>query len=99
MADLQINVDARTVTGKHTRRLRAAGIVPGVLFGKKAGSVPVQLPLVVRRTWPTRVVPETAGSPVFVGATLGAALEAPGSVAANAAQSAATSAAPPTIIR
>jgi large subunit ribosomal protein L25 len=43
MADLQINVDARTVTGKHTRRLRAAGIVPGVLFGKKAGSVPVQL--------------------------------------------------------
>jgi large subunit ribosomal protein L25 len=43
MADLQINVDARTVTGKHTRRLRDAGIVPGVLFGKKAGSVPVQL--------------------------------------------------------
>jgi large subunit ribosomal protein L25 len=43
MADLQINVDARTVTGKHTRRLRAAGIVPGVLFGKTAGSVPVQL--------------------------------------------------------
>jgi large subunit ribosomal protein L25 len=43
MADLQINVDARSVTGKHTRRLRAAGIVPGVLFGKKAGSVPVQL--------------------------------------------------------
>jgi large subunit ribosomal protein L25 len=43
MADLQINVDARTVTGKHTRRLRAAGIVPGVLFGKTAGSVAVQL--------------------------------------------------------
>ena len=43
MADLQINVDARTVTGKHTRRLRAAGIVPGVVFGKKAGSVAVQL--------------------------------------------------------
>ena len=43
MADLQINVDARRVTGKHTRRLRAAGVVPGVLFGKTAGSVPVQL--------------------------------------------------------
>ena len=43
MADLQINVDPRTVTGKHTRRLRAAGIVPGVVFGKKAGSVAVQL--------------------------------------------------------
>lgn len=43
MADLQINVDARSVTGKHTRRLRAVGIVPGVLFGKTAGSVPVQL--------------------------------------------------------
>jgi large subunit ribosomal protein L25 len=41
--DLQIRVDARTVTGKQTKRLRAAGIVPGVLFGKVAGSVPVQL--------------------------------------------------------
>jgi large subunit ribosomal protein L25 len=41
--DLQISVDARTVTGKHTRRLRASGIVPGVLFGKTAGSVPLQL--------------------------------------------------------
>ena len=35
--------NARTVTGKHTKRLRAAGVVPGVVFGKKAGSVPVQL--------------------------------------------------------
>jgi large subunit ribosomal protein L25 len=41
--DLQISVDARTVTGKHTRRLRASGIVPGVLFGKTAGSVSLQL--------------------------------------------------------
>ena len=41
--DLQIRVDARTVTGKQTKRLRASGIVPGVLFGKIAGSVPVQL--------------------------------------------------------
>ena len=41
--DLQISVDARSVTGKHTKRLRAAGIVPGVLFGKTAGSVSLQL--------------------------------------------------------
>jgi len=41
--DLQIAVDARTASGKKTKRLRAEGIVPGVLFGKKTGSVPVQL--------------------------------------------------------
>jgi large subunit ribosomal protein L25 len=41
--DLQISVEPRSVIGKHTKRLRAAGIVPGVLFGKSAGSVPVQL--------------------------------------------------------
>ena len=41
--DLQIAVDARTASGKATKRLRAVGIVPGVVFGKKAGSVPVQL--------------------------------------------------------
>lgn len=41
--DLQIAVDARTASGKATKRLRADGIVPGVVFGKKAGSVPVQL--------------------------------------------------------
>ena len=41
--DLQIAVDARTASGKRTKRLRANGIVPGVVFGKKAGSVPVQL--------------------------------------------------------
>jgi large subunit ribosomal protein L25 len=41
--DLQIRVEPRTVTGKHTKRLRAAGVVPGVLFGKTAGSVAVQL--------------------------------------------------------
>ncbi len=43
LMDLQIAVDARTASGKATKRLRAAGIVPGVVFGKKAGSVPVQL--------------------------------------------------------
>jgi large subunit ribosomal protein L25 len=41
--DLKIAVDARSVSGKHTKRLRNAGIVPGVLFGKTAGSVPVQM--------------------------------------------------------
>jgi large subunit ribosomal protein L25 len=41
--DLQIAVDARTASGKKTKRLRAEGIVPGVLFGKKTGSIPVQL--------------------------------------------------------
>ena len=41
--DLQIAVDGRAVTGKHTKRLRNAGIVPGVLFGKTAGSIAVQL--------------------------------------------------------
>ena len=41
--DLQISVEPRDVTGKRVKRLRAAGVVPGVVFGKKAGSVAVQL--------------------------------------------------------
>jgi len=41
--ELQISVVARDVTGKRTKRLRASGIVPGVVFGKTAGSVAVQL--------------------------------------------------------
>jgi large subunit ribosomal protein L25 len=41
--DLQISVEPRNMTGKRTKRLRAAGVVPGVVFGKKAGSVAVQL--------------------------------------------------------
>jgi large subunit ribosomal protein L25 len=40
---LKIDVAPRAETGKRTKHLRAAGIVPGVVFGKKAGSVPVQL--------------------------------------------------------
>lgn len=40
---LQIAVDARSASGKQTKRLRADGVVPGVVFGKKAGSVPVQV--------------------------------------------------------
>src|SRR6185503_2302994 len=60
------------------------------------GSVPVQVPLVVLRTWPTRAVPVIAGSLAFLGATAGAADES----AAQAAKSpprAATAAATPTI--
>ncbi|HET6380651.1 MAG TPA: 50S ribosomal protein L25 [candidate division Zixibacteria bacterium] len=41
--DLKIAVDPRSVSGKQTKRLRSAGIVPGVLFGKKVGSVPIQM--------------------------------------------------------
>jgi len=37
------------------------------------GAVPVHVPRVVRRTWPTRVVPVTLGSPTFCGATAVAA--------------------------
>jgi len=41
--ELEIAVDARSVSGKQNKRLRASGIVPGVLFGKKTGSIPVQV--------------------------------------------------------
>jgi large subunit ribosomal protein L25 len=41
--DLEITVRARDVYGKANRRLRSTGVVPGVLFGKKIGSIPVQL--------------------------------------------------------
>ena len=40
---LEIAVSARSAAGKHNRRLRTTGVVPGILFGKKAGSVPVQV--------------------------------------------------------
>lgn len=40
--DLEIAVSARSVLGKQTSRLRTTGLVPGVLFGKSTGSVPVQ---------------------------------------------------------
>src|SRR5712691_5101990 len=41
--ELEIAVDGRSVSGKQNKRLRATGIVPGVLFGKKTGSIPVQV--------------------------------------------------------
>ena len=40
---LEIAVSARSAAGKHNRRLRTTGVVPGVLFGKKAGSIAVQV--------------------------------------------------------
>jgi large subunit ribosomal protein L25 len=41
--DLEIAVRARDVYGKKNKRLRSTGVVPGVLFGKTIGSIPVQL--------------------------------------------------------
>jgi large subunit ribosomal protein L25 len=41
--DLQIAVDARAASGKQNRRLRATGFVPGVVYGRAAASIPVQV--------------------------------------------------------
>jgi large subunit ribosomal protein L25 len=41
--DLEIDVAARDVYGKQNKRLRTTGVVPGVLFGKTTGSIPVQI--------------------------------------------------------
>ncbi|MDP9468030.1 MAG: 50S ribosomal protein L25 [Chloroflexota bacterium] len=41
--DLEIAVAARDVYGKQNKRLRTTGIVPGVLYGKATGSIPVQI--------------------------------------------------------
>jgi large subunit ribosomal protein L25 len=40
---MELAVDARSVLGKQTKRLRRAGAVPGVVFGKGAASIPVQV--------------------------------------------------------
>jgi large subunit ribosomal protein L25 len=40
---LELAVDARAVLGKQTKRLRRAGAVPGVVFGKGTPSIPVQV--------------------------------------------------------
>jgi large subunit ribosomal protein L25 len=40
---LELAVDARSVLGKQTKRLRRAGSVPGVVFGKGQESIPVQV--------------------------------------------------------
>jgi len=41
--DLQVAVDARAALGKQVRRLRHAGLVPAVVFGRGRESVSVQL--------------------------------------------------------
>lgn len=41
--ELQIAVDARVASGKQNRHLRASGYVPGVVYGRGAESVPVQV--------------------------------------------------------
>jgi len=40
---LDFTVDTRSVLGKQTKRLRRAGTVPGVVFGKGTESIPVQV--------------------------------------------------------
>src|SRR5687767_10466505 len=58
------------------------------------GSVPVQLPRVVRKTSPTRAVPLMLGSLVFCGATCGAADDELASSIATVASAAARATAP-----
>lgn len=41
--DLELTLDARDAHGKANKRLRRAGIVPGVVFGKDEVSTPVQV--------------------------------------------------------
>jgi large subunit ribosomal protein L25 len=41
--DLQLDLDARSASGKANKRLRRGGIVPGVVYGTGSDSVPVQL--------------------------------------------------------
>lgn len=41
--DLELTLEAREAQGKANKRLRRAGMVPGVVFGKGEDSVPVQV--------------------------------------------------------
>ena len=41
--DLELTLDAREALGKANKRLRRAGLVPGVVYGKGHDSVPVQV--------------------------------------------------------
>ena len=41
--DLELTLDAREAHGKANKRLRRAGIVPGIVFGKGEPSTPVQV--------------------------------------------------------
>jgi large subunit ribosomal protein L25 len=41
--DLELTLDAREAKGKANKRLRRSGMVPGVIYGRGAESVPVQV--------------------------------------------------------
>jgi large subunit ribosomal protein L25 len=43
LMDLELTLDAREAHGKANKRLRRAGLVPGVVFGKGEESTPVQI--------------------------------------------------------
>lgn len=44
MGDLEIQVESRTATGSNaSRRLRAAGTIPAVVYGEKSEAVPIQV--------------------------------------------------------
>jgi large subunit ribosomal protein L25 len=43
MADIELQAEIRTVTGKRVRRLRQQGLVPANIYGRGVESVPVQL--------------------------------------------------------
>jgi large subunit ribosomal protein L25 len=43
MADITLNAQLRTITGKKVGRLRRAGIIPANIYGRHMESVPVQL--------------------------------------------------------
>ena len=41
--DITIKIEKRTVTGKQVKQLRRQGILPGVVYGHKIDSYPVQM--------------------------------------------------------
>lgn len=59
--DITIKIDKRTVTGKQVKQLRRQGILPGVVYGHKIESYPVQMDrhstaLLMRSITPTTLV-------------------------------------------
>jgi large subunit ribosomal protein L25 len=59
--DITIKIEKRTVTGKQVKQLRRQGILPGVVYGHKIDSYPVQMDrhstaLLMRTITPTTLV-------------------------------------------
>ena len=59
--DITIKIDKRTITGKQVKQLRRQGILPGVVYGHKIESYPVQMDrhstaLLMRSITPTTLV-------------------------------------------